>query len=78
MSQDSRDIRAAVLGVVYLALLIILAIALFRFVVPAIIETHFEGSLVVAVLVGIAGSAAIVVLGWRMVGHIAGLLRPGG
>ena len=76
MSQDSRDIRAAVLGVVYLALLLLLTIALFRFIVPSIIEAHFEGSLVVATLVGIAGAVGVVVLGWVMLRHIAGLLRP--
>lgn len=76
MNQESRDIRSAVLGVVYLALLVILAIALFRFIVPAIIEAHFEGSLVVATFVGVAGAAGLVLLGWVMLRHIRGLLRP--
>jgi len=57
-----REVRAAVLAFIGLALGVVWAAVVFRFVVPSILEARFGGSLLVGGAVGILGVIGLVAL----------------
>ncbi len=57
-----REIKAALLAFVGVALSLVWAAALFRFIVPSILEAHFYGSLLAGGTVGVVGVIGLVVL----------------
>ena len=71
----AREFKAALVAVVYLGVLLLAAFILLRFIVPAILEAHFTGSLFAAAVAGFAGVIGLLYLGALMVGRVAGLLR---
>ena len=72
-----REIKAALLAFVGLAVVVVGAVALVRFVVPAVLEAHFLGSVPVAVAVGVAGLVGLVALGWYFIGAVRRVLNGG-
>jgi len=57
-----KEIKAAVMAFTGIALGLLWAIAVFRFVVPSILEAHFYGSLLAGGTVGILGVIGLAVL----------------
>lgn len=61
-----REIKTALGAAAGIAGLVIGFIFLIRYVVPAILEAHFAGSLITASVVGIAGILLLVWAGWKL------------
>ena len=61
-----REIKTALGAAAGIAGLAIGFIFLIRYVVPAILEAHFAGSLITASVVGIAGILLLVWVGWKL------------
>lgn len=55
-----REFKAAVLAVAGLAFSLLFAVIAFRVITPAILEAHFEGGTLVAVLVALALAGLLV------------------
>ena len=61
-----REVRVAIGAVAGIAVIVIAFIFLIRYAVPAILEAHFVGSLLIASVAGIAGILALVWGSWRL------------
>jgi hypothetical protein len=56
-----REFKAALVAVGGMALSLLFAVIAFRVITPSILEAHFEGSTLVAAVVGFALGAAVIV-----------------
>ena len=68
-----REFKAAIVAVGGIALSALFAVIAFRVITPAVLEAHFEGSTLVATLVGLCLGVAVVVFTafWgRLVGRL--------
>lgn len=71
----SKEIRAALVAAFGLALTLLFAVIAFRVVTPSILEAHFQGSTLVAVLVGLCLAAALIAFTGYWVSLVGRLLR---
>jgi hypothetical protein len=69
-----REVKAAVLAFVGVALAGAWLVALFRFVVPAILEAHFLGSVPAAVAAGVIGLVGLVWIAARFLRAVRKLI----
>lgn len=74
----SRDVTAAVMLVIFIAILLIMATAIFRFIVPSILEAHFYGSVLAASATGLAGFVGLIETGFLMFKRVARLFTSNG
>ncbi|HEY0104372.1 MAG TPA: hypothetical protein VGB60_13010 [Brevundimonas sp.] len=70
-----REIKTALGVAAGVAALVIAFIFLIRYAVPAVLEAHFAGSLIVASVLGIGGILALVWAAWRLWAWAAGSLK---
>ena len=70
-----REFKAALVAVSGMALSLLFAVIAFRVITPAILEAHFEGSTLVAAIVGFALGAAVVVFTAYWIRLVGRLLR---
>lgn len=70
-----REFKAAMVAVGGMALSLLFGVIAFRVITPAVLEAHFEGSTLVAAVVGIALAAAVVVFTFYWVRWVGRLLR---
>ena len=70
-----REFRAAMVAVGGMALSLLFAVVAFRVITPAILEAHFEGSTLVAAVVGFAMGAAVIVFTAYWIRLVGRLLR---
>jgi len=70
-----REIKTALGVVAGIAALVLAFIFLIRYAVPAVLEAHFAGSLIVASVLGIVGILALVWAAWRLWAWAAGSLK---
>lgn len=70
-----REFKAALIAVCGAALSLLLAVIAFRVVTPSILEAHFQGSTLVAALVGFVLGAAIVLFTAYWIRLVGRLLR---
>lgn len=79
MSDPTRDgnraILAGFLAFLSIGLLLMAAFALFRVIVPLILEAHFFGSVFVASVAGLFGTLGLGLLAVFLFKRIAGMLR---
>ena len=74
-----REFKAAIVAVGGIALSALFAVISFRVITPAVLEAHFEGSTLVATLVGLGLGVAVVVFTafWvRLVGRLLRQIEP--
>lgn len=74
-----REIKAAIVAVFGMALTLLFAVIGFRVITPSVLEAHFEGSTLVAVIVGLSLAAAIIAFTtfWvRLVGRLVQDIQP--
>lgn len=72
-----REFEAAVLAVAGLAFSLLFAVIAFRVITPSILEAHFEGGTLVAVLVALALAALLVAFTAYWVRLVARRLQGG-
>ena len=74
-ADGSRAILAGFLAFLSIGLLLMAAFALFRVIVPLILEAHFFGSVFVASVAGLFGTLGLGLLAGFLFKRIAGMLR---
>ena len=70
-----KGFRAAIIAVTFLFVLLLMAAAFFRYIVPSILEAHFTGSLFVASVAGLGGVITLAILAMWMARYVASMLR---
>lgn len=74
-TDGNRAILAGFLAFLSIGLLLMAAFALFRVIVPLILEAHFFGSVFVASVAGLFGTLGLGLLAVFLFKRIAGMLR---
>lgn len=75
-SDGNRAILAGFFAFIAIGMVLMAAFALFRVVVPLILEAHFFGSVLVASVTGLFGTLGLGVLVVFLSRRIAGMIRP--
>lgn len=70
-----RELKAAMVAAGGLALSLVLAVIAFRVITPAVLEAHFEGSTLVATVVGFALAAGVIAFTVYWVRLVGRMLR---
>ena len=74
-NDENRAILAGFLAFLAIGLLLMAAFALFRVIVPLILEAHFFGSVFVASVAGLFGTLGLGLLAVFLFRRIAGMIR---
>jgi hypothetical protein len=75
-TDGNRAILAGFFAFLAIGLVLMAAFALFRVVVPLILEAHFFGSVFVASVAGLFGTLGLGLLSVFLFRRIAGMIRP--